>query len=166
MLVALDVSYSDQRPRARAAAVVCREWSDDQWTAEYTSEVDQVAAYVPGSFYQRELPCLLEVLREVREPIDVVLIDGYVQLGQRPGLGLHVWEATGEKFPIVGVAKSSFKDVPSVEVLRGRSLRPLYVTAVGMDEHLAADKVRQMHGEFRVPTILKRVHALTRRKAL
>ena len=50
---------------------------------------------IPGEFYRRELPGLLAVLEKIEQPIDVMVIDGYVDLApDRPGLGRHLWSAT------------------------------------------------------------------------
>ena len=64
---------------------------------------------------------------------------------------------------VIGVAKTSFHDNDAaIEVARGASARPLYVTAEGIDVTRAADDVRRMHGAHRIPTILKRVDRLAR----
>ena len=57
-----------------------------------------VAAYVPGQFYRRELPCLLAVFGLVRQPLEIILIDGYVWLDAQgmPGLGGHLFDALGQ----------------------------------------------------------------------
>lgn len=163
MLVALDVSYDETNNRALAAAVVFRHWQDRVPLAEHTVSQEEIQPYVPGSFYRRELPCLLEVLRKVKGSIDLVLVDSYVMLGDKPGLGAHLWEATSRRFPVVGVAKSPYREAPAIEVLRGNSNKPLFVSAVGMDAMEAAEKVRTMHGPYRVPTLLRRADALTRK---
>jgi deoxyribonuclease V len=50
----------------------------------------------------------------------------------------------------------------AIEVRRGDSDRPLYVTAVGLEPAAAAAHVAAMHGEFRIPTLLRRADALAR----
>jgi deoxyribonuclease V len=47
-------------------------------------------------------------------------------------------------------------------VLRGTSARPLYVTATGMPRADAADLVRRMAGQHRLPDALRRADALAR----
>jgi deoxyribonuclease V len=120
--------------------------------------------YVPGSFYLRELPGLLAVLEEVKAAASLraIVIDGYVWLGtNRPGLGARLWDAL--RIPVIGVAKTSFHDNDrAVPVVRGTSSRPLFVTSEGMDVAEAASHVAAMHGEHRVPTVLKRVDRLAR----
>jgi deoxyribonuclease V len=162
MLVAVDVSYDRVRSRAAAAAVLFHGWQDAVAAREYTVGVPSVAAYVPGQFYRRELPCLLQVLAAVEEPITTVLVDGYVRMGARPGLGWHLWQAVDECCAVVGIAKSPFRGAEAIAVLRGGSRRPLYVTAAGIDPLRAAESVRNMHGPHRVPALLRRVDQLAR----
>src|SRR5205823_5903515 len=89
MIACVDVDYRGDE--AAAACVLSAGWADEAPAGELVERVVGVAPYVPGQFYKRELPCLLAVLRQVAEPIDVVVIDGYVWLEDesRPGLGAH-----------------------------------------------------------------------------
>lgn len=152
----LDVDYRDQE--AMAACLLFAAWTDDQPVRTVIERVAPVAPYVPGAFYVRELPCLLAVLRPVLPLLDTVIVDGHVWLGDgRPGLGAHLYAALGEQVPVIGVAKSAFPGAPGVEVRRGQSARPLYVTAAGVDTGEAARHIEGMHGAHRLPTLLKRV---------
>ncbi len=47
-----------------------------------------------------------------------------------------------------------------VQITRGQSSRPLYVTAAGIEIEAAAERVKAMHGSYRIPTMLRRVHLL------
>ncbi len=162
MIAALDVDYRD--PVAVAALVLFHRWSDAAPAREVVAVVRDVAPYEPGSFFRRELPCLEAVLRAAEVTPDVVVIDGYVWLdGGRPGLGAHLHRALGGAVPVVGVAKTRFRSAEgAVELLRGESLRPLYVSAVGLDVTEAARAVASMHGPSRVPALLQRVDRLGR----
>lgn len=166
MLCCLDVDYREQK--AVAAAVLFEEWSDQQAVLSKAVDVAPVEPYQPGSFYLRELPCLLAVLRECPEPIDCLIVDGYVWLAEgKPGLGAHLWEQLGRNCAVVGVAKNCWKsDGPAsksaLPVLRGQSQKPLWVTAAGMDLESAAENVRKMDGGYRIPTLLKAVDSLCR----
>jgi deoxyribonuclease V len=95
---------------------------------------------------------------------DIIIVDGYVWLDDdgRPGLGAKLYQALDRKTTIVGIAKTRFSSAPGVEVLRGKSTRPLYVTAAGLSEQMAADYLCEMHGKYRIPTILKRADQLAR----
>jgi deoxyribonuclease V len=160
MLACVDVDY---RPdEAVAACVLFHGWSDEEVAAEHVQRVPEVAPYQPGQFYKRELPCLLAVLGLVSAPLEAIVIDGYVWLGQgRPGLGARLHEALGGRIPIIGVAKTRFASARAVEVVRACT-RPLYVTAAGIDAATAAGHIQTMHGPYRIPTLLKRVDALCR----
>src|SRR5262245_59291816 len=163
MIACVDVDYRDEG--AVAACVLFRYWEDADGAAEHVRRIDKVEPYQPGQFYKRELPCLLAVLQEVKEPLAAVVIDGYAWLADEntPGLGGHLFEALGRAIPVVGVAKTRFASARAARpVLRGDSQRPLFVTAAGIDVELAAEHIRAMHGEFRLPTLLKRVDHLCR----
>ena len=162
MLACLDVDY---RPEVTVAAcVLFRDWTDAAEASHLVERGPPAEPYEPGQFFRRELPHLLEVLAAVREPLETVVIDGYVWLGEeRPGLGAHLYEALGRRVPVVGVAKTAFHSSGlALPVLRGQSQRPLFVTAVGMDASAAAELVRRMHGASRIPTLLGRVDRLCR----
>jgi deoxyribonuclease V len=123
------------------------------------------AEYVPGEFYRREMPSILTLIKAIKtELLEVLVIDGYVDLAKdRPGLGRHLSQALHADLPIIGVAKNRFNGSDAhVEVLRGTSKKPLYVTSCGMAVDRAAECIRSMHGQFRIPTMLKRVDRLAR----
>jgi deoxyribonuclease V len=65
---------------------------------------------------------------------------------------------------VIGVAKTAFANIgDEYKLLRGQSASPLYVTSVGMPLAEAKAAIQSMHGEFRIPTHLKRVDQLCRR---
>jgi deoxyribonuclease V len=163
MIAAVDVCYSETG--ATAGGVLFTHWSSQQPARELLEFIEQVEPYEPGSFYKRELPCLLKLLEPVKDRVEIIIVDGYVWLRpeNRPGLGAHLYEALGEQAPVIGVAKSMFRGATNAEpVLRGRSRRPLYVTAAGMNPVIAAKNILGMHGLHRIPTLLKRVDQLCR----
>jgi len=158
VLACVDVDY--RGTGSVAAALLFDAWTDDVPARELVARIAQVPDYEPGQFYKRELPCLLEVLRGVTPAC--VIIDGFVHLGpeRRPGLGAYLANALG--VIVVGVAKNPFHQTPATPVLRGASTKPLLVTAAGMPEAQPAAHVREMHGAFRIPTLLRRVDRLCR----
>jgi deoxyribonuclease V len=166
MIACVDVDYRD--PGAVAACLLFAGWSDPATAEERVARVERVEPYQPGQFYKRELPCLMAVLRPVLEggaSLEAVVVDSYVWLAdeQRPGMGAHLYEALGRKVPVIGVAKTRFASaLLAVEVVRGDSDRPLFVTAAGMDAAEAGKLVQSMHGPYRLPTLLKRVDQLCR----
>lgn len=168
----LDVDY--RASGAVAAAVLFEDWSQAEPTDEVAVCVPTVEPYQPGSFYLRELPCLVAVLQRCPSDLGVIVVDGYVWLSDgKPGLGAHLWEALGQKTPVVGVAKNSWKghrestelnSKSAVPILRGASQKSLWVTSAGVDLQGAAQLVRAMAGSYRIPALLKAVDALCRAK--
>ena len=68
------------------------------------------------------------------------MVDGYADRDPagRPPLGAHAHAEFG--VPVIGVAKSRFRTAThAVPVVRGSSMRPLFVTAAGMPAADAAD---------------------------
>lgn len=153
---------------AVAACVLFRDWCDEMITGQRRVVIASIEKYTPGQFYKRELPCILRVLEQIRVPLDIIILDGYVWLGDenRPGLGGYLYHILEEKIPIIGVAKNAFRGAKrAVEINRGKSRKPLYVTAAGIEVAVAARRIEQMHGPFRIPTMLRRADQLARAHA-
>ncbi|MDV6169995.1 hypothetical protein R1T16_16270 [Flavobacterium sp. DG1-102-2] len=95
-----------------------------------------------------------------------VIIDGhiYTDNNRHPGLGYYTWELLSRRIPVIGVAKNPFhaNSKKVKEVLRGKSTKPLYVSAIGIDENVATSHIKKMHGDFRIPTILKELDRITK----
>ncbi len=168
MFFAADVQYRED-DTATAAGLLFGDWQAAEPARVILKDIAGVAPYEPGQFYKRELPCLLTVLEDAlesaSEPVDAIVVDGYVFLGpeQRPGLGMHLYEALTLKVPVIGVAKRSFAGTPEdCQVFRGGSETPLFVSAVGMALSAAKAHIQAMHGQHRIPTLLKRVDQLCR----
>ena len=92
--------------------------------------------------------------RQKRLP-DIILIDGFVHI--KPpgkGLGSHLYDQTN--CLVIGVAKNSLKIACNYALIyRGKSKRPLYVSAIGIDLNRACGWIRSMHGKYRIPTLIK-----------
>ena len=158
MILAVDVNY-DQK-RARAAGVLFSNWTAAQPYSKFISILDEVKKYIPGEFYKRELPCILKLINEHKLRPQIIIVDGYVYLdgNTKPGLGKYLFDQLNGKIPIIGVAKNPYKDITSeYEVYRGGSKRPLYVTSAGIPINKAKNKIRSMHGIFRIPDMLRLV---------
>lgn len=158
---AVDVHYP-ARGGARAALVVASDPAFATIVEERTADLAEVEPYRPGAFFDRELPALRAVLEGV-EPVDLLVVDGYVDLDPdgRPGLGAHVHAELA--VPVIGVAKTAFRGAThAVPVVRGGSIKPLHVTAAGMTLGEAAALVLRMAGGHRLPDALRRVDALAR----
>jgi len=163
MYACVDVAYHETS--AKAACVTFEQWDDANASGEFVLDLQDAQPYVPGQFFQRELPCILSILEQLPAKPEILVVDGYVWLDERrrKGLGAHLFEALGGSLAIIGVAKTRFATATSaVEVFRGTSQRPLFVSAAGIDQHIAADSIRRMHGGNRIPTLLKRVDTLSR----
>jgi deoxyribonuclease V len=166
MLACVDVAYGEST--AHAACLVFDSWTDPQESDRVVATAPLPAPYRPGAFFERELPPILAVLGRLAAPLEAVIVDGYVWLGgSKSGLGAHLYAAI--HVPVVGVAKTGWGSAASGEgpmrtipIVRGRSAKPLFVTSAGLDVALAAAHVRSMHGEHRVPTLLKAVDRLAR----
>jgi deoxyribonuclease V len=158
---AVDVHYPSTGG-ARAAAILAADAAFAHVLAERTAVIPQVPPYQPGQFYRRELPPLHAVLDDL-SGLGLLVVDGYADLDPsgRPGLGAHAHAEFG--IPVIGVAKSRFRTAThAVPVVRGSSVRPLFVTAAGMSAADAADLVRRMVGRRRLPDALRRADTLAR----
>ena len=167
LIAVLDVAYAGEA--AGVGCVLAEGWTAPAPVAEITKRlVCSPARYEPGRFYQRELPLLQAIVDRLESRPAVFVIDGYVWLGtqKEPGLGAHLFASVGRAIPVVGVAKTPFRnDTWSARVLRGASRRPLFVTAAGLDQTRAAGLVVGMHGKHRIPTLLQRADHLARAAA-
>lgn len=162
MKICVDVAYG--RQIGMAVGIGFTGWSDEEPTAVYEAVVQSPPDYEPGRFYLRELPAVLQVLGQLSERPEVVVIDGYVWLGEgRPGLGAYLYQESG-RIPVIGIAKSLFVGAAKVseQVFRGRSRRPLYVTAAGVDRREAAGYVAAMAGRNRIPDLMRLADRLAR----
>jgi deoxyribonuclease V len=161
MIAAIDVHYKDDMS-ATAAAVVFSGFYDSKEYRTYIREISGVADYEPGQFYRRELPCIIAIIQLIEEKIDAVIIDGYVDLGVKPGLGRHLWKTLDCNIKVIGVAKKHFSGSDAILVFRGNSRQPLFVTAAGIDRTIAAGLISSMQGKYRLPTLLKKADSLSR----
>ncbi len=152
--------------RAATAGVLFDDWTAGKAVREVIhASAGPASAYVPGRLHLRELPGIVELLGQLDAAPDAIVIDAYVWLDAagKPGLGAHLYEATGRRTAVIGVAKSAFAGAThAIAVTRGGSRRPLYVTAAGVDPARAAQWVVAMHGAHRIPTLLKRADRLCR----
>lgn|SRR5215472_14898783 len=159
----VDVDY-------RAGCVVAACVGFGEWTAEKSSlelvvpSRAEPAPYERGRFSRRELPYLLELFSRLPVLPRVILVDGFVWLGPGlPGLGARLHEALNGQVAVVGVAKRPYRgQAEGVPVYRGKSRRPLIVTAVGMALAEAARGVAAMHGQSRIPTFIRCADRLSR----
>jgi deoxyribonuclease V len=137
---------------AVAAVVICSDARYATVTDQRTVRLADVEPYRPGEFDRRELPALRAVLADAG-PLDLLIVDGYVDLDpdRRPGLGAHAH--TEFAVPVIGVAKTAFATpTHAIPVHRGQATKPLYVTAAGIPLPEAAALVRAMAAPTDCPT--------------
>jgi deoxyribonuclease V len=156
MKAAVDVSYREGS--AVAACVTFNAWLDGEPTSRVRELLPAAARYRAGRFFERELPCLMAVLARAETRFEVILIDGYVHLraDSGKGLGARLAEALPYSAVVIGVAKNPLVIADRfVPITRGRSRKPLLVSAIGCPVERAAALVAGMHGPFRIPTMLR-----------
>ena len=167
MIIAIDVHYRNNM--AKVVSIEFQNWEDETPMKIHSLIMPETPAYVPGQFYKRELPCLLEILKlSDFSLIDLIIVDGHVVLddaGKR-GLGAYLYDAIGQKIPVVGAAKKSFHSLKekTVAVLRGESKKALYISTIGVDLQEMAENIKKMHGDFRIPTLLKILDVETKKE--
>jgi deoxyribonuclease V len=161
--IAIDTYY--YKDRAKTVGVIFNEWTDDSPEKIITSWLssDKYGPYIPGEFYKRELPCIMNLLDKVPDILDydAIILDGLARLpiinesDPVEGLGVHLEKALDEKYPnfrnnnphdkdkiygpaIIGVAKSPFsgcdKDSGIVKLYRGQAKTPLYINTTWFKE--------------------------------
>jgi deoxyribonuclease V len=164
MIAAFDTYYFDSKAKTVCVTFFKAESEDPERI--YYEILDNIEEYISGEFYKRELPCILSLLRKLNEKIELIIIDGFVYLDDmnKLGLGGHLYEFLDGKVPVIGVAKNNFATIKSNkrELFRGKSERPLYITAIGIDIDKAVDFIKRMDGQYRIPTLLKKLDTLTK----
>lgn len=165
MKLAIDVHYHSEG--ATAAAVAFEAWDAAEPLRSFSSRIAHVEPAPRGGLLDlRELPCILQLLREhaMLEP-ELIVIDGAVHLDtqETPGLGQHLFHALGGKVAIIGISKTALPGLSAqFELHREEEARPLIITCAGIDLGAAKARVRGMHGKRRVPTLLKLVTRLAK----
>ena len=164
MILATDTFYYEDYAYCVAFAF---QWDDVHPVSVYSERIEQVLAYKSGSFYQRELPCIVKVFEKIDLlQIDTIIIDGYIYTNNAKsnGLGGQLYKHLQGKIPIVGVAKNRLLGAESTyaEVFRGKSNKPLFVSSIGVELDWAINKIKTMPGLHRIPTILKSLDSESR----
>lgn len=169
MILAFDTYYFDGK--ARTVCVSFENWTDSIPVGIEFEIINEISEYQPGEFYKRELPCILSLLKRYKlNEVELIIVDSYVILDDegKKGLGGHLYERLNKSIPIIGVAKSRFQSNKTnvIELLRGDSIKPLYISATGIKLEKAYHFIRSMHGNFRMPTLLKILDTKTREKEI
>ena len=139
MKLAIDVYYYENQ--AKTVGILFKDWRSEKEEQILVSYSHEILPYEPGNFYKRELPCIVDLLKNMDLEI---IIDGYVYLDEKgkPGLGYYLYEYLSQEKPVLGVAKKAFHKNSNnyvKEIYRGESIKPLYVTSAGLDLEISAE---------------------------
>lgn len=167
MIYAFDTYYYENF--AKTVCIAFEKWDSETESFIYSENTEITSDYESGAFYKRELPCILSLLKKIDlQKGDLIIVDGYVTLDNsgKIGLGGYLYQSLDEKYPVIGIAKNGFnsEDDQRRTVLRGESKTPLFLTAVGIDVDEIQSNIENMHGNYRIPTLLKKLDQLTREK--
>jgi deoxyribonuclease V len=167
MIYAFDTFYYEDF--AKTVCIAFENWSSETENFIYTENTEITSDYENGAFYKRELPCILSLLKKINlKDGDLIIVDGYVTLDNsgKIGLGGHLYNSLNKKYPVIGIAKNGFASEDDLRktVFRGESKTPLFLTIIGIDADLVKTNVENMHGAYRIPTLLKKLDQLTREK--
>ncbi len=165
MIITIDVDYKNNGT-AKVAGVLFNSYADEKAIEIKTTTLEKVAPYESGSFYKRELPCILQLLSKINCKLETIIIDGYVSLSaNKKGLGMYLYERLNKQTPIIGVAKNAFDGISTkTNLFRGDSKKPLYITTAGMELDRAKTLIKLMHGKYRFPTLIKLADKVCREK--
>ena len=157
MIVVIDADYNETEHSAHAAGVLAESILAEEAAGVVGAFVEGVGEYVPGQFFRREFKCVEAVMRKLEgQDIELIVVDGYADSGTgEKALGTFVFEEYG--VPVIGIAKNKYKKclVPNTEVNRKGCKKPLFVTSKGIDHGTAKEWIAKMHGEYRLPLLVK-----------
>lgn len=165
MIYAFDTYYYEDY--ANTICIAFEEWTSEKEAEIFIEKTGITSEYESGAFYKRELPCILSLINQINlKNGDIIIVDGYVTLNDdgKIGLGGYLYDVLEQKYAVIGVAKNEFSSPDSQRktVYRGDSKTPLFITAKGINVSEAQLNVEQMHGPFRIPSLLKKLDQLTR----
>ncbi|BDD11825.1 endonuclease V (plasmid) [Fulvitalea axinellae] len=165
MIYAFDTYYFDKK--AKTVCLGFKHWTDSEASVTLSETIASDEDYEPGAFYKKELPCIMNLLKRIDLlPEDLIVVDGYAILDDdgKIGLGGHLYEMLDRIVGVIGVAKTNFvrNQKNKREVFRGVSKNPLYISAIGTNLDQTSQNIKRMHGEHRIPTLLKKLDQLTR----
>jgi len=167
MIYAFDTYYYEDY--ANTVCIAFEDWTSEKEVEVFIEQTAVSSAYESGAFYKRELPCILSLIKKIGlKDGDLIIVDGYVTLDNngKIGLGGYLYEALHKKYPVIGIAKNKFASEDNMRktIFRGESKTPLFLTAKGIDADKTKINIENMHGAYRIPTLLKKLDKLTREK--
>jgi len=103
-IAGIDVSY-DLKTNLTRAFVVLLEYQTLQLKTSVTAQLPTSFPYVPGFLSFREIPAILEALKQLPEQPQMLMVDGQgIAHPRRLGIAAHLGAVLD--FPAIGVAKS------------------------------------------------------------
>jgi deoxyribonuclease V len=97
MILAIDVHY--KVTYAKAVGVLF-DWKDEEPKEIITTTINEVEEYQSGQFYKRELPCILQLLKQIDlEKVECIVVDGHIYINNDKTLGLggHLYKSLKKK---------------------------------------------------------------------
>lgn len=169
MILAFDTYYFENK--AKTVCIAFDNWTDEENYSVHTETIENIEEYKSGEFYKRELPCILSLLNKIEiKNIKTIVVDGYVYLDDdhKPGLGWYLYKQLKGQIPIIGVAKTNFATIEKNkrQLLRGKSIKPLYITSIGIEIDKATTLIENMKGPNRIPTLFKTLDILTKERTV
>jgi len=157
MVVIIDADYNEETRKGHVAGIVAKNILSEQEEYVITAFVTEIEDYIPGQFYRRELQSVDSIISQIEKgDIEMIVVDGYADSGtEEHALGTYVYEKYN--IPVIGIGKNKYDRcvLENLEVYRGKSKKPLYVTSKGMDNEQAKTLVKKMAGKFRIPYLVK-----------
>lgn len=168
MILFIDVKYTDNG--YKTCGVITDSFYDKEPKKILTLKSNKPAAdYIPGEFYKRELPCIIEFLKYYKLKPEYIVVDGFCinkdnENNIHAGLGYKVFTYLRDNVvgfsnvKIIGIAKSAYCTSPEIawEILRGKSKKPLYMQACGANvKEINNTTIENMYGDYRIPELLK-----------
>lgn len=157
MVVIIDADYNEETREGHVAGIVAKNILSEQEEYVITAFVTEIEDYIPGQFYRRELQSVDSIISQIEKgDIEMIVVDGYADSGtEEHALGTYVYEKYN--IPVIGIGKNKYDRcvLENLEVYRGESKKPLYVTSKGMDNEQAKTLVKKMAGKFRIPYLVK-----------
>ncbi len=141
------------------------DWDAAEAARNFTSRVAPVDPPVRSPPGAVELAGVLHLLREHALQPELIVIDGPVHLdaAEKPAWGRQLFDVLGGRTAVIGISTPTTSGLSAqFEVWRDAEARPLIVTCVGIDLGAAKVRLRTMHGQRRVPTLMKLAIRLAR----
>ena len=168
-ILAVDTFYYEER--AKTVGVLFNDWSDSEPEEIISSWSFDFGPYIPGEFYLREMPPIIELLSKINmKEVGYLIVDGFLKVYDErkgkfdSGLGYRLMELlqpSNKDLVFIGIAKSDFggtgrKWKIAEEWNRGpKGSTPLWVQVEGMRMTDLMKCLKRMPGEFRLPDMLR-----------